>query len=121
MFRNLLEKDVLSLTLFLEQRLLAVGTEDSFAFNTIVQAHGSPRNVVQLKIHEAELLKYYSNLFAAIRITFANAFYEVCKKNLILIIKKIKDTYIKTGRVGDMYLEASEKMRGYGGVCLPKI
>ncbi len=104
----------------LEQRLLAVGTEDSFTFNTVVQAHGSlPRNVVQLKMHEAELLKYYSNLFAATRITFANAFYEVCKK-FDADYQKIKDAYIKTGRVGDMYLEASEKMRGFGGMCLPK-
>jgi len=104
----------------LEQRLLAVGTEDNNEFDIIVKAHGSlPRNIVQLRTHEAELLKYFSNLYAATRITFANAFYEVCKK-FDANYSKIKEAYVKTGRVGDNYLEASENMRGYGGMCLPK-
>lgn len=104
----------------LEQRLLAVGTENDLDYSVVVKAHGSlPRNTVKLKTSEAEILKYYSNLFAATRITFANVFYEVCQK-LDADYKSIKDAYVKTGRLGDIYLEASEDIRGYGGMCLPK-
>ena len=59
------------------------------------------------------------NLYAATRVTFANAFYEICQK-LDSDYTRIKDAYIKTGRAGDMYLDVNPELRGYGGQCLPK-
>ena len=100
--------------------LLAVGTDDASVFEKIVRAHGDyPENIVQLRPTEAEILKYYLNLYAATRIIFANAFYEICEK-FGANYKAVKDAYILTGRAGDMYLDATPDLRGYGGVCLPK-
>ena len=35
-------------------------------------------------------------------------------------LKKIKSAYILTGKINDLYLNVSPKLRGYAGVCLPK-
>lgn len=104
----------------LEHRLLAIGSSIDSICETIEKAHGNlPRNVTKMSATEAELLKYYLNTFAATRVTFANVFYELCKK-LGADYKTIKDSYVKTGRLGDMYLDVNENLRGYSGVCLPK-
>lgn len=103
-----------------QHEVLAVGTTDPNIYDTVVKAHGTyPRHKVQLTPTEAEILKYYHNLYAATRVTFANAFYEICQK-LDSDYTKIKDTYIKTGRAGPMYLDVNHELRGFGGQCLPK-
>ena len=104
----------------LEHKLLAVGTDDKEVYRLVENAHGNlPRNKVMMKPAEAEILKYYLNLYAATRVTFANVFFEVCKK-FEADYKQVKDAYVKTGRLGDMYLDVRDDLRGYGGMCLPK-
>ena len=100
--------------------LLAVGTDCVLTFRKVVEAHGAlPKNVIHLTPTEAEILKYYNNLYAALRITFANIMYELCEKyNTDYTI--VKDAYIKTGKAKDMYLDVTDNLRGYGGMCLPK-
>lgn len=100
--------------------LLAIGTEDENHYELIVKAHGDlPKNVTKLSPTEAELLKYFNNVYAALRVTFANVFFEACNK-MDCDYSKIKDSYIKTGKALDMYLNVSNDLRGYAGVCLPK-
>jgi len=104
----------------LEHKLLAVGTDDKEIYALVENAHGNlPRNKVMMQPAEAEILKYYLNLYAATRVTFANVFFEVCKK-FGADYKQVKDAYVKTGRLGDMYLDVRDDLRGYGGMCLPK-
>jgi UDPglucose 6-dehydrogenase len=45
--------------------------------------------------------------------------YEICEK-LNCDYTTIKNSYIKTGKAVDMYLDVSDGLRGYGGMCLPK-
>jgi UDP-glucose 6-dehydrogenase len=68
---------------------------------------------------EAEILKYYSNVFNATRIVFANAMYEICQK-IGADYDKIKDAYLIRGTASPDYLDCNERIRGYGGMCLPK-
>ena len=68
---------------------------------------------------EAEIFKYFNNCYAALRVVFANIFYEISKKKNCNY-KKIKDIYIKTGKAIDMYLDVNKDLRGYAGMCLPK-
>lgn len=101
-------------------KLLAIGTYKKEVYDLIVKAHDPyPVNKVMMSPTEAEVLKYFNNTFAALKITFANNFYEICNK-LNCDYTKIKDTYIKTGKAVDMYLDVSDELRGYSGVCLPK-
>ena len=65
------------------------------------------------------MLKYFNNVYAALRVTFANNFFEICQK-LECDYTAIKDAYIKTGKAVDMYLDATPELRGYSGMCLPK-
>ena len=56
-----------------------------------------PKKSIMLKPTEAEILKYYINIFASLRITFANIIYEICNK-FDCDYEKIKNSYIETGR-----------------------
>jgi len=100
--------------------LLAIGTEDNDVFNRVKECHGFfPRNIIKLTPTEAEILKYYSNTFNALKVIFANEMYEVCKK-IGANYTKVKDTYILRNTTKDMYLDVNDNFRGYAGVCLPK-
>ena len=100
--------------------LLAVGTHDKFVFEKVVEAHGHfPKETARLKPTEAEILKYYNNVFAAYKIIFANIMSEVCVK-LNCDYTTVKDAFIKFGRCKDTYLDVNENLKGYGGMCLPK-
>jgi UDPglucose 6-dehydrogenase len=101
-------------------KLLAVGTFDIWVFRKVVKAHGDlPEYTEHLTPTEAEVLKYYNNVYASLRVTFANVMYEICEK-LNCDYTTIKNSYIKTGKAVDMYLDVSDGLRGYGGMCLPK-
>jgi|TARA_B110000971_G_scaffold118484_1_gene121393 UDPglucose 6-dehydrogenase len=101
-------------------KLLAVGTHDIWVHRKMVECHGDlPQNIVHLTPNEAEVLKYYNNVYAAVRVTFANVMYEICEK-LNCDYNTIKNAYIKTGKAIDMYLDVYPDLRGYGGACLPK-
>jgi UDPglucose 6-dehydrogenase len=100
--------------------LLAIGTESEHIFESIKKCHGNyPKNVVQLKPTEAELLKYYSNVYNALKVTFANEIYEICQK-LDISYSEIKNAFIKRNTTKDIYLDVNDNFRGYAGVCLPK-
>jgi len=100
--------------------ILVIGTEDDATFDVVKKCHGHyPKHIQQLKPTEAEICKYYMNIYAALRITYANIVYEVAQK-FDCDYTAIKDAYVKTGRHADMYLDVDPKLRGYGGACLPK-
>lgn len=100
--------------------LLAIGTEDSEIYDLVKKCHGNyPKSYSQLHPTEAELLKYYSNSYNALKIIFANEIYEICKA-INIDYDKIKSTFIKRGTTKDLYLDVNDNFRGYAGVCLPK-
>ena len=100
--------------------VLAVGTSDPYVFNAVCEAHSDlPKNTVQLTTTEAEILKYYNNVFAATKIVFANVVNEICEKTNS-DYTEVKKAFIKTGRAKDSYLDVNPNLKGYGGMCLPK-
>jgi len=99
--------------------LLAIGSESKLVQDAILLSHGNyPKSYKFLKPTEAELLKYYSNIFNALRIIFANEMYEICNC-LGVDYSAIKEAYVLRN-TKDMYLDVNENFRGFGGVCLPK-
>jgi len=97
-----------------------VGTNEDHVYEAIVQSHGHyPQEFIQMSPTEAELSKYFSNVFNAMRVIFANGFYEVCKK-LGADYTKIKNAVVKRPTMTNLYLDCNEKFRGFAGVCLPK-
>lgn len=89
-------------------------------FNKIVEAHGDyPKSVMRMKPIEVELLKYMHNCFNALRIGFANEFYDIAQA-IGADYKMVKKGLLKTSECPDMYLDVTPKFRGFGGPCLPK-
>lgn len=100
--------------------LLAIGTDSDEIFETVKNCHSHyPKKIEKLSPTEAELLKYYSNVYNATKIIFANEMYEICK-TVGADYSKIKDAFVKRGTTKDIYLDVNENFRGYAGVCLPK-
>lgn len=83
-------------------------------------AHGRyPRNFVKLTPTEAELCKYFNNVYHSALIIFANSFYELCK-SFGVDYTNIKNAMVKRDHITDIYLDCNENIRGFGGMCLPK-
>lgn len=90
------------------------------AARLIEEIHGRyPKQVRYVSLTEAELIKYYSNVFNALRVTWANGFYDICQK-MGASYDKVKDAVISRGTINDLYLDCNENMRGFSGPCLPK-
>lgn len=73
-----------------------------------------------VKATEAEVIKYFGNMFLANRIIFANQIYDVCQK-LDIDYKAIKKCVGADSRIGQSHFDVvCDGGRGYGGACLPK-
>jgi UDPglucose 6-dehydrogenase len=78
-----------------------------------------PHHYAQVTPLEAEFSKYFLNVFNALRIVYANQFYDVAKA-AGADYKKIKNAITLHRVVPPVYLDCTEKFRGFGGACLPK-
>jgi len=100
--------------------VLAVGCIDDTVWHVVCQAHDwLPKNVVRMTPSEAEILKYYSNTFNALRVVFANVMYSVCEK-FNSNYDHVMETYLLRQVASPDYLKCASDLRGYGGQCLPK-
>lgn len=100
--------------------LLAIGSNNEKLCNLVKLSHSNlPKNIEVMLPEEAEILKYFNNVYASLRITFANIMYEMALK-LGCDYSKIKNAYLKTGKSSGKYLDVNQNLRGFGGMCLPK-
>ena len=100
--------------------VLVIGSEDEEVIELVKESHGVlPTHTVTMTPTEAELTKYFSNTYKAMRVTFANAFYNLCQ-SMGSDYDKVKDAFLFHG-VGDgHYLRVNKEFGGFGGTCLPK-
>lgn len=97
-----------------------VGTDSTEDFAQIKQSHGSLPNAFRhVTPTEAELAKYFGNVYNAMLITFANNFYEISQK-LGVDYAAVKDSMVLRHHIHDKYLDCNQNLRGFGGACLPK-
>lgn len=100
--------------------IIGVDGDNVETFDLIKEAHGSfPKRFEWLTTTEAEMAKYFSNCFNALRIVFANQFYEVCQE-IGCDYTAVKNAIVKRSTIGDNYLECNKNFRAFGGNCLPK-
>ena len=101
-------------------KLLAIGCNTDKAFDTVIKSHGTlPKQTIRLSPIEAEILKYYNNVFNSLRITFANNMFELCEV-LDADYTKIKNSYLMRETATNDYMDCNGNLRGFGGMCLPK-
>ena len=102
------------------QSVCIIGTDSLDTYEIIKSSHGSlPKKFRRVEPIEAELTKYFCNVYNAMHITFANNFYEVCQK-LEADYDQIKGSVVLHAHIHDKYLDCNENLRGFGGNCLPK-
>jgi UDPglucose 6-dehydrogenase len=100
--------------------ILVVGTENEDVYNKVLESHGDlPKNTIKVKIIEAELVKYFSNTYKAMKITYANSFHKIAT-HLGADYTIIKNTFLMHGVTEREYLDVNEEFAGFGGMCLPK-
>jgi len=68
-------------------------------------------------LEEAELVKYVSNTFLAMRVSFANTIANICEKLPNCDAQRVLEAAGYDPRIGKEYLRPGP---GYGGPCLPK-
>jgi UDPglucose 6-dehydrogenase len=97
-----------------------IGTESNDVFEKVKESHGHyPKRFVKMSPTEAEISKYFNNVYNATLITFANAFYEICKTSGA-DYSVVKNAMVQRDHIFDKYLDCNENLRGFGGMCLPK-
>lgn len=100
--------------------LLIVGTHDRNIYDQLVECHDYlPKNRVCATPTEAEIVKYFSNVYNSLRVTFANGMFEVCEQ-LGADYQKVFNASILRSTIAPEYLRCSQYLRGFGGHCLPK-
>jgi UDPglucose 6-dehydrogenase len=110
-----------ALTDFIDNHdVLIVGTDNNDCYCKIIESHGSiPKSIIQVSPTEAELSKYFSNVFNSLRVTFANGMFEICNK-LGANYQHVFDAVTRRPTIQPDYLRCSEYLRGFSGHCLPK-
>ncbi len=73
--------------------------------------------ILTMSLEEAELVKYASNAFLALRISFANTIANICEKTPNCDVMNVLEAVGLDPRIGKKYLRPG---LGYGGSCLPK-
>jgi UDPglucose 6-dehydrogenase len=97
-----------------------IGTDSDEVFETVKRSHGHyPKRFVRMSPTEAEISKYFNNVYNATLITFANAFYEICRMSGA-DYSVVKNAMVQRDHIFDKYLDCNENLRGFGGMCLPK-
>jgi len=73
--------------------------------------------ILRVSTYEAELIKYASNAFLALRISFINSIARICERLPKCDIRAVVEAIGLDPRIGRQYLSAG---LGFGGSCLPK-
>jgi UDPglucose 6-dehydrogenase len=100
--------------------LCVIGTDSDEVFEKVKESHGYyPKQFVKLSPTEAEISKYFNNIYNAMLITFANGFYELCEATGA-DYTKVKNAMVQRDHIYNKYLDCNDNIRGFGGMCLPK-
>lgn len=109
---------------FLTQDRIIIGANHVSVAEEIeeVYQHAFPNaNIVQMDTTSAEMAKYVSNCFLAVKVSFANEMYDICNAigaNYNQIVEAVK----LDKRMGTSHWQVPgpDGDRGFGGHCFPK-
>lgn len=99
---------------------VVIGAENEKAINLMKEVYRvlyiNETPFVITNIETAEIIKYASNAFLAMKITFINEVANLCEK-VGADVQKVAKAMGKDGRISPKFLHAGP---GYGGSCFPK-
>jgi UDPglucose 6-dehydrogenase len=82
----------------------------------------SSNNFITTNYETAEMIKYFNNLFFAVKVSFMNEMKLVAEKTGTINWEKAVRGFVSDGRVGDSHLQVPgpDGKLGFGGSCFPK-
>ena len=88
----------------------------------LYDARFSGNNFVVTNYETAEMIKYFNNLFFAVKVSFMNEMKLVADKLGTVNWGKAVRGFVSDGRVGDSHIQVPgpDGKRGFGGSCFPK-
>ncbi|OBI74866.1 UDP-glucose/GDP-mannose dehydrogenase family protein [Mycobacterium sp. E740] len=95
---------------------IVIGSEDDTAADLVSRVYGNHAQTLRMSPESAELAKYASNAFLAVKISYANSLAQLCAR----LGADIADVIRCMGadvRIGPHFLQPGP---GWGGSCLPK-
>jgi UDPglucose 6-dehydrogenase len=96
---------------------IVIGSNQSRAGDRVVEVYRNfSAPVVRTGLAAAEMIKYTSNAFLAMKISFANEIGNICKELGIDVYEVMKGVGLDQ-RIGPQFLDAGA---GFGGSCFPK-
>ena len=99
---------------------VVIGTESSRALNMMKEVYRvlylNETPFIETNLETAEMIKYASNAFLAVKITYINEIANLCEK-VGANVKHVAKAMGKDGRISPKFLHAGP---GYGGSCFPK-
>ena len=99
---------------------VVLGTESEKALNAMKEVYRvlylNETPFVETNIETAEMIKYASNAFLAMKITYINEIANLCEK-VGANVQQVAKAMGKDGRISPKFLHAGP---GYGGSCFPK-
>ncbi|MCL2809446.1 MAG: UDP-glucose/GDP-mannose dehydrogenase family protein [Treponema sp.] len=99
---------------------IVIGSESRRACDIMKDVYRSldlnETNIIETNIESAEMIKYASNAFLAVKITFINEIANLCEHTGADILEVAKGMG-KDSRIGSRFLNPGP---GYGGSCFPK-
>lgn len=101
---------------------MIVGGEDGTTeqiLNIFVQKLGPEKTYLPMKAVEAETVKYMENAWGAMKVIFAQEFYELCQK-VGARYHMVREGWALDNRVEKMHTAVFVDDRGFGGKCYPK-
>lgn len=105
---------------FMHPDRIIIGAESQRAFNIMKEVYRvlyiNETPFVETNLETAEMIKYASNAFLAMKITFINEVANVCEK-VGADVQKVSKAMGRDGRIAPKFLHAGP---GYGGSCFPK-
>jgi nucleotide sugar dehydrogenase len=110
---------------FLNQSRIVLGSKDGENLQKVKDLYShrfSSSYFIETTYETAELIKYFNNLFFAVKVSFMNEMRLVADKLLDVQWDKAVEGFVSDGRVGDSHLQVPgpDGKRGFGGSCFPK-
>lgn len=79
------------------------------------------KKYIVMSSQEAELAKYAHNVFGALKVTYFNGIFDICKKQN-LNYNKVREGVLLSGYINEQHTQVPgpDGQFGYGGKCFPK-
>ena len=86
------------------------------AYQTVINSN---TRIYQCTSDEAEMAKYMTNSFLALKVIYCNEMFDLCNK-LGIDYNMVRDLWTADSRIGFSHTFVYEDDRGFGGSCFPK-